>query len=43
MQTKSLDIARGMLKDKAPKEQVSMWTGLGLEEIERLVKELNRG
>ena len=35
-QEEKLGIAKGMLQDKLPKEQISKWTGLDLHQIEQL-------
>jgi len=41
LQTKAMEIAQNMLKDQAPKEKVSKWTGLDLQAIERLLSEIS--
>lgn len=34
--TRNLEIAKEMLQDKLPKEQISKWTGLSVGQIEAL-------
>ena len=38
MQQEKLEIAKEMLEDKMPKEQISKWTGLDLKQIEKLLQ-----
>jgi hypothetical protein len=40
-QNKALGIAKGMLEDKLPKEQVSKWTGLSLSQVDKLTEEIS--
>jgi predicted transposase/invertase (TIGR01784 family) len=41
MQQEKLEIAKEMLQDKMPKEQISKWTGLDIKQIEKLLQELS--
>ena len=40
-QNKALGIAKGMLEDNLPKEQVSKWTGLSLRQVDKLTEEIS--